>query len=48
MIKDINETTASISLEYEIMAANDEGKAEYYNVTDFLQNALYGNTYYAS
>ena len=37
VIKDINETTASISLEYEIMAANDEGKAEYYNVTDFYR-----------
>ncbi|GAB6104438.1 hypothetical protein JCM17039_11920 [Blautia glucerasea] len=37
VIKDINETTASIQLEYEITANNDEGKAEYYNVTDFFR-----------
>ena len=37
VIRDINETTASISLEYEITANNDEGEAEYYNVTDFYR-----------
>lgn len=37
VIKDINETTASIVLEYEITAENDEGKAEYYNVRDFFR-----------
>lgn len=37
VIKDINETTASIVLEYEITANNDEGEAEYYNVTDFYR-----------
>ena len=36
VIKEINETTASISLEYEIKAAN-ERCAEYYNVTDFIR-----------
>ena len=37
VIKEINETTASISLEYEIKAANENGGAEYYNVTDFYR-----------
>ncbi|MBU5482462.1 hypothetical protein [Blautia sp. MSJ-19] len=37
VIKEINETTASIALEYEIMAANENGGAEYYNVTDFYR-----------
>lgn len=37
VIKEINETTASISLEYEIKAANEYGGAEYYNVTDFYR-----------
>ena len=37
VIKEINETTASISLEYEIKAANESGGAEYYNVTDFYR-----------
>ena len=37
VIKEINETTASISLEYEICAANENGGAEYYNVTDFYR-----------
>ena len=37
IIKEINETTASISLEYEIKAANESGGAEYYNVTDFYR-----------
>ena len=37
VIKEINETTASISLEYEICAANENGGAEYYNVSDFYR-----------
>ena len=37
VIKEINETTASISLKYEIKAANENGGAEYYNVTDFYR-----------
>lgn len=37
VIKDINETTASISLEYEISAVNDNGGVEFYNVTDFFR-----------
>ena len=37
VIKEINETTASISLDYEICAANENGGAEYYNVTDFYR-----------
>lgn len=37
VIKDINETTASISLEYEISAVNSNGAVEFYNVTDFFR-----------
>ena len=37
VIKDINETTASISLEYEISAKDDSGQTEYYNVTEFYR-----------
>lgn len=37
VIKDINETTASVVLEYEITANNDEGSAEYYHVRDFYR-----------
>lgn len=37
VIKDINETTASISLEYEISAVNENGGVEFYNVTDFFR-----------
>lgn len=37
VIREINETTASITLEYEIMTANEYGGAEYYNVTDFYR-----------
>ena len=37
IIKDINETTASISIEYEISAQNDNGNTEYYLVTDFYR-----------
>ena len=47
VIKEINETTASISLEYEIKAANENGGAEYYNVTDFYRLSLYGYQNYA-
>ena len=37
VIKDINETTASISIEYEISAQNENGNIEYYLVTDFYR-----------
>lgn len=37
VIKDINETTASISVEYEISAQNENGNTEYYLVTDFYR-----------
>lgn len=37
VIREINETTASISMEYEIMAANEDGGAEYYYVTEFYR-----------
>lgn len=37
VIKDINETTASISIEYEISAQNENGNTEYYFVTDFYR-----------
>ena len=37
IIKDINETTASISIEYEISAQNENGNTEYYLVTDFYR-----------
>lgn len=37
VIKEINETTASISLEYEISAVNENGGVEFYNVTDFYR-----------
>ena len=37
VIKDINETTASISIEYEVSAQNENGNTEYYHVTDFYR-----------
>lgn len=37
VIRDINETTASISIEYEISAQNENGNTEYYFVTDFYR-----------
>lgn len=37
VIKEINETTASISLDYEISAVNENGGVEFYNVTDFYR-----------
>ncbi len=37
LIDDINETTASISLDYQISAENDEGKTEIYDVTEFYR-----------
>lgn len=37
IIKDINETTASISIEYEVSAQNENGNTEYYLVTDFYR-----------
>ena len=37
VVKDINETTASISIEYEISAQNENGNTEYYLVTDFYR-----------
>ncbi len=37
VIKDINETTASISLDYQISASDDEGNTEVYDVTEFYR-----------
>ncbi|MDD5803734.1 MAG: hypothetical protein PUE78_05425 [Clostridia bacterium] len=37
VVKDINETTASLSLEYQIAATNGEGKQEIYDVTEFYR-----------
>ena len=37
VIKDINETTASITIEYQISARDTLGNTEYYNVTDFYR-----------
>lgn len=37
VIKDINETTASISLEYQISSKNDNGDTELYDVTEFYR-----------
>ena len=37
VIKDINETTASMSLEYEIAAKDEAGNREIYNVTEFYR-----------
>lgn len=37
VIKDINETTASISLEYEITSRDSDGNTEYYNVSEFYR-----------
>lgn len=37
VIKEINETTASVSLSYEISAVNDNGGVEFYNVEDFYR-----------
>ena len=37
VIKEINETTASVSLEYEISAVNENGGVEFYNVTDLYR-----------
>lgn len=36
-IKDINETTGSIELEYQISAVNADGETEYYEVRDFYR-----------
>lgn len=37
VIKDINETTASLSLEYQISAKDDNGSTEIYDVTEFFR-----------
>lgn len=37
VIKDINETTASISLDYQISASDDKGNTEVYDVTEFYR-----------
>ena len=37
MIKDINETTASVSIRYQISARNTGGGTDYYNVTEFYR-----------
>ena len=37
LIDDINETTASITLDYQISAQDDEGKTEIYDVTEFYR-----------
>ncbi len=36
-IKDINETTASVSNRYQISARNTQGETEYFNVTEFYR-----------
>ena len=36
-MKDINETTASVSLEYQIAALDDNGNQEIYDVTEFYR-----------
>ena len=37
LIDDINETTASITLNYQVSAEDDEGKTEIYDVTEFYR-----------
>ena len=37
VVKDINETTASVSLEYQIAALDDNGNQEIYDVTEFYR-----------
>lgn len=37
VIKDINETTASISMEYQISAKDDNGRTEIYDVSEFYR-----------
>ena len=37
LIDDINETTASITLDYQVSAQDDEGKTEIYDVTEFYR-----------
>ena len=37
VIKDINETTASISMEYQLIARNEDGEDEYYDVSEFYR-----------
>ncbi len=37
LIDDINETTASITLNYQVSAQDDEGKTEIYDVTEFYR-----------
>ncbi len=37
VIEDINETTGSISMDYEIMAYNEDNQVEFYNVTEFYR-----------
>ena len=37
VVRDINETTASISLDYQIAAVNDEGEQELYDVKEFYR-----------
>ncbi len=37
VIKDINETTASISIDYQISAKDENGSTEIYNVTEFYR-----------
>lgn len=40
IIKDINETTASVSIEYQISAKDENGYAEIYDVTEFYRMKL--------
>ncbi len=37
VIKDINETTGSIAMDYELTAQNENGQTEVYNVTEFYR-----------
>ena len=40
MIKEINETTASVVLEYQLTSQNDEEETELYDVKEILQNEM--------
>ena len=42
VIKDINETTASISIDYQFTSQNENETTEVYDVEEFLQNEIHG------
>lgn len=43
MIKEMNETTASVGMEYVISAKDEEGNTEYYSVTEFYRMRYYNS-----